>query len=82
MREAHVASAFNAAQSRRLPSYNSANGYDRPPPRFGDHIDYIFAPPGVAVLSWRQVMHLRHGRLVGVIPSDHNPVVATLEYPY
>jgi endonuclease/exonuclease/phosphatase family metal-dependent hydrolase len=82
MREAHVASAFNAAQSRRLASYNSANGYDRRPPKFGDHIDYVFAPPGVAVRSWAQVMDLSHGRLAGVIPSDHNPVVAALEFPY
>jgi endonuclease/exonuclease/phosphatase family metal-dependent hydrolase len=82
MREAHVASAFNAAQARWLAKYNSANGYDRRPPKFGDHIDYVFAPPGVAVRSWAQVMDLRHGRLRGVIPSDHNPVVATLEYPY
>jgi endonuclease/exonuclease/phosphatase family metal-dependent hydrolase len=82
MREADVASAFNAAQKRRYANYNSANGYNRQPPRFGDHIDYIYASPGVAVLSWRQVMRLSHGRLVGVIPSDHNPVVAGLEFPY
>jgi hypothetical protein len=42
----------------------------------------VFAPPGVAVRSWAQVMDLSHGQIAGVIPSDHNPVVATLEYPY
>lgn len=82
MRAADVASAFNAAISRRLGRYNSANGYNRTPPKFGDHIDYIFAPPGVAVRTWRLVMRLAHGRLVGVIPSDHNPVVASMEFPY
>jgi endonuclease/exonuclease/phosphatase family metal-dependent hydrolase len=82
MRAAHIVNAYNAAQTRKLAGYNSANDLYRTPPRFGDHIDYIFAPPGVAVLSWRQVIDLSHGKLVGVIPSDHNPIVATVEFPY
>jgi endonuclease/exonuclease/phosphatase family metal-dependent hydrolase len=82
MRAAHIQDAFNAAQTRRLASYNSANGDNRRPPRFGDHIDYVFAPPGVSVRSWRLVMDLSHGDLVGVIPSDHNPVVVNLDFPY
>jgi endonuclease/exonuclease/phosphatase family metal-dependent hydrolase len=82
MRAAHVANAFNAAQSRKFAQYNSANQYDRQPPKFGDDIDYVFAPPGISVRSWALVMRLSHGKLVGVIPSDHNPVVANLDFPY
>lgn len=82
MRQANVADAFNAANSRALGRYNSANDNARRPPKFGDHIDYVFASAGVVVRSWRLVMDLSRGRLVGVIPSDHNPVVASLAYPY
>ena len=82
MREANDTDTFNAAQTRSLGRYNSANQYMRRPPKFGDHIDYVFTSPDVTVKSWRMVMRLHHGHLVGVIPSDHNPVVANLLFPY
>jgi endonuclease/exonuclease/phosphatase family metal-dependent hydrolase len=82
MRQAHDMNAFNVAKTRSHAKYNSANGYERRPPAFGDHIDYVFASAGAAVRSWRLVMRLSHGHLGGVIPSDHNPVVATLSFPY
>jgi endonuclease/exonuclease/phosphatase family metal-dependent hydrolase len=82
MHAANMTDTFNAAPTRSLGRYNSANEYDRRPPKFGDHIDYVFASPGVVVRSWRLVMDLSHGHLVGVIPSDHNPVVTNLAYPY
>lgn len=82
MRQARQKNAFKAASLRSLARYNSANGYERRPPEFGDHIDYVFASPGVTVRSWRLIMRLRHGKFVGVIPSDHNPVLAHLSYPY
>jgi endonuclease/exonuclease/phosphatase family metal-dependent hydrolase len=82
MRSAHMADAFSVAQSRKRGSYNSANGYDRRPPRYGDHIDHVYAAPGVAVRSWRLVMRMARGRFVGVIPSDHNPMLVSLEFPY
>jgi hypothetical protein len=34
------------------------------------------------VTSWSQLLNLSHGEFTGVIPSDHNPVVANLEFPY
>jgi len=82
MREANDTDTFNAAKTRSLGRYNSANQYMRRPPEFGDHIDYVFTSPDVTVQSWRMVMRLHHGHLVGVIPSDHNPVVANLQFPY
>jgi hypothetical protein len=27
------------------------------------------------------LLKLRHGKFVGTIPSDHNPIVATMSYP-
>jgi endonuclease/exonuclease/phosphatase family metal-dependent hydrolase len=82
MSAAHIDDAFDVAQSHHNARYNSANGYYRRPPVTGYRIDYIYAPPGVAVKSWRLIIDLKHGRFVGVIPSDHNPVMATLEIPY
>jgi endonuclease/exonuclease/phosphatase family metal-dependent hydrolase len=82
MRAAHVADAFDAAQRRTRAQYNTADHYQRTPPKNRARIDYVFAPPGVAVRWWRLVMDLRHGRFVGTIPSDHNPLVATLVIPY
>jgi len=82
MRQADFTNALKVAKSRTRASYNSANQYERRPPRAGDDIDYVFASRRVTVKSWRLVMRLAHGHLVGVIPSDHNPVLATLSVPY
>jgi endonuclease/exonuclease/phosphatase family metal-dependent hydrolase len=82
MHSHHIADAFNVAQSRSLARFNTANGYRRRPPHDGMRIDYVFAPQGVGVRSWRLVMRLHHGAFVGTIPSDHNPVVSELMVPY
>lgn len=74
--------ASAVAQHRVNASFNTANGYERRPTRSSAHIDDVFVSPGVGVRSWRELLHISHGRLVGVIPSDHNPVVADLEIPY
>ncbi|HVU61877.1 MAG TPA: endonuclease/exonuclease/phosphatase family protein [Mycobacteriales bacterium] len=73
--------ASDAAQSRTHAKFNSGNGYKRRPPRNGIYLDDLFAPPGVAVSSWKMLLKLRHGKFVGTIPSDHNPIVATMHYP-
>lgn len=62
--------------------YNSANGNSRTPPAFGQSIDHVYAPPGVAVVDWRLYLDLVNGQFVGWIPSDHNPLVSTMVYPY
>jgi endonuclease/exonuclease/phosphatase family metal-dependent hydrolase len=82
MRADNVDDSFDVAQVRTNGQYNSANAYFRRPPESGDHIDYVFAPPGVAVTSWRMILDLSRGKIVGTIPSDHNPVLADLRFPY
>jgi hypothetical protein len=70
-----------AATSHTNAKFNSANGYRTKPPKLGIYLDDLFAPPGVAVSDWKMLLKLRHGKFVGTIPSDHNPIVATMSYP-
>jgi endonuclease/exonuclease/phosphatase family metal-dependent hydrolase len=77
-----IEDGFSVAQTLTNGSYNSANEYLRRPPASADRIDHIFAPPGIAVPSAGIVLNLKNGKFVGVIPSDHNPVVANIRYPY
>jgi endonuclease/exonuclease/phosphatase family metal-dependent hydrolase len=79
MRTARVLDARDAAVHLYNASYNSANQYLRTPPHTGDSVDYVFAAPGVGVLSRAVVLKLSGGRFPGVIPSDHNPVQARLD---
>lgn len=81
MSQHHISDSYNVAQARDNASYNTANGYRTRPPRDGARIDYVYAPEGVGVGSWRMIMHLRHGKFVGTIPSDHNPVMVSLSVP-
>lgn len=82
MRATNAADALDVAQHRHNHQYNSANQYMRTPPAFGQSIDHIYAPAGVAVRSWRIKLHLVGGSFVGPIPSDHNPIVSNLLFPY
>lgn len=77
-----IADAFLVAQHVTDAKYDSGNGYLRKPAAHGLDIDHVYAPPGVGVGSWQLVLNLRNGRFVGTIPSDHNPVVADVFYPY
>jgi endonuclease/exonuclease/phosphatase family metal-dependent hydrolase len=81
-RAVHVADGLDSAQWLGNQRYNSANGYWRTPPAFGQSIDHIYAPPGVAMVSWRLLLNLTNGSFVGVMPSDHNPLVADMTVPY
>ncbi|HEX3823181.1 MAG TPA: endonuclease/exonuclease/phosphatase family protein [Mycobacteriales bacterium] len=82
MRAASVDDAYDVAQTRVHARYNTADGYRRTPPMNGGRIDYVFAQRGVAATSWDLVMDLSHGKFVGTIPSDHNPLVSNLLFPY
>jgi endonuclease/exonuclease/phosphatase family metal-dependent hydrolase len=82
MHSANIDDSFDVAQSHTNAKYNSANDYYRRPPAFGYHLDYIFVTPGIAVKSWKLIIDLSHGKFVGIIPSDHNPLVANLLIPY
>lgn len=80
-REKHVADAQAVAQQEVNAQYNSANGYNRTPPAAGVSIDHVYAPPGVAVVSWKLMLDLVNGKFPGTIPSDHNPLVSQLLFP-
>jgi endonuclease/exonuclease/phosphatase family metal-dependent hydrolase len=82
MRNQHVNDARQVAMSRSMERYDSMNEYSRTPLAYYLHIDYLWAPPGVAVSNWGSALRLSDGRYVGTIPSDHNPVYATMYYPY
>lgn len=82
MKSANHADASDVAQVLVNSKYDSANDDERTPPAFGHSIDHIYAPPGVAAYSWRLVMDLTNGKFVGVIPSDHNPLVGDVVVPF
>ncbi|HEX3705925.1 MAG TPA: endonuclease/exonuclease/phosphatase family protein [Mycobacteriales bacterium] len=82
MNAAGIPNAYNVAQHRTNAKYNTANQYVTRPQHYFAHMDEVFAPDGVAVHSWNQLLHVSRGKFVGVIPSDHNPVVVTLDLPY
>lgn len=82
MRGAGVADGLLVAQSLANQKFNSANQYLRTPPKDSVSIDHIFAEPGVSFNTWSQLLNLSDGQLVGVIPSDHNPVVSAVTVPY
>ena len=77
---AGFADALTAAQRRSGGDLNTFNNYQRPI-RKGVPTDRILVGPGVAVTSWLQLLHRDGNKLVGVIPSDHNPVAATVLLP-
>lgn len=82
MRSDHIADGYVEAQFRHHLQYGSVNDYTRIPSHSGRVIDHVFGGPGVAMRTWRQVVHLRHGRFHGVIPSDHNPVRVGISVRY
>ena len=82
MRAAHIADGLQSAQSLVNHGFNSANQYKRTPPRDSNSIDHVFAEPGVAIRTWSELLNVSGGRLVGVIPSDHNAVVSKVTVPF
>jgi hypothetical protein len=84
MSKAGVVDDAAVALTKENPSYASVNEYFRTPPQNGMDLDYVWLPPGVAGTDWGVVLPQLSstGQFVGAIPSDHNPVAATVEYPY
>jgi hypothetical protein len=82
MQAAGIPDAYALAQHLSNQKWNTANRYrTRPKPSFA-HMDKLFVSRGIGVRSWTQLVNISHGRQIGVIPSDHNPVVVSLEIPY
>jgi endonuclease/exonuclease/phosphatase family metal-dependent hydrolase len=80
--QVQLADALAVAPTRIGDGYSSSNGYRPRPLHNGVSIDHVYAEPGVAVASWAVLLQLARGRFAGVLPSDHNPVVADLRVPY
>ncbi len=74
------------AEKRIRAHYNSHNNFIRTVPHFsssenGSNLDYIFTTP-MRTTSWETVLDLdSDGKLKGVIPSDHNMLVAKVLLP-
>lgn len=81
-RAARIADAFKSTYWRGLPQVNSANQYLRQVPMSGRSLDRVFGTPGVGLRGWALLANLSGNRLVGLIPSDHNPVQVDLTIPY
>ncbi len=77
---AGFADALTAARSRSGGNLNTFNNYQRPI-RKGVPTDRILVGPGVAVTRWAHLLHRHGNKLVGVVPSDHDPVAATVLLP-
>jgi hypothetical protein len=82
MHAAHIADGLLVAPSLTNQQFNSANQYLRTPPQDSNSIDHVFAEPGVGLRTWSELLNVSNGRLVGTIPSDHNPVVSVVTVPY
>jgi hypothetical protein len=82
MRAIGFSDGIEAAQSRTDAQYDSINGLFRTPPQGRGSADHVYVSPGVGVQSWGELLNLSHGKFVGTIPSDHNPVVSTITLPY
>ncbi len=81
-RAVHAVDALEVAQYRLNFPVNSANQNVRLAFASGLSIDHVYASAGVALRSWRLSVELSKGAYVGVIPSDHNPLVVDLSFPY
>lgn len=80
-------SGAGVAESVINANYSSFNGYNRdsdstkPVGSYGSHIDYIFTSK-MRIPEWKMDINLdAEGKIVGVIPSDHNLIKAKLELP-
>jgi endonuclease/exonuclease/phosphatase family metal-dependent hydrolase len=82
MKSVGMENTYDSAQTLTNAQYDSANDYLRVAPVHNEHIDGIYATPGVGVTSWNLILDLTDGQYVGVMPSDHNPLVSDLLIPY
>jgi endonuclease/exonuclease/phosphatase family metal-dependent hydrolase len=82
LRAEHVGDSLVSAQKRTNTQYGSVNEYKRVASKTGRIIDHVFGEAGVSFRNWTQLLKLKHGKFVGVIPSDHNPVVADISIAY
>ena len=77
-REVSTAAALAVAPGVRNAISGSPDGTGRKPEEYGARIDYIYVTPGTRVLGYETVDSPRPG--TKLYPSDHFPVVATIEF--
>jgi len=82
MRNAHVPDTLEVATSRYRSVYDSINGLFRVARHGHGSIDHIYASGGIGVKGWGELLRISDGKFVGTIPSDHNPIYASLAIPY
>jgi len=84
MRANGLPDASENAQHSYNTQYMSSNFYQRAPKKGPggvpgySNLDHVYVTPGIAVQKFGVGLILSHGKFVGAIPSDHNPVWATL----
>lgn len=82
MRAIGMSDGIKVAQSKTNAQYDSINQLYRKALKGLGSADHVYVTPGVGVPFWGELLRLSSGKFVGPIPSDHNPVVSTLEIPY
>jgi len=74
--------AYDLAQSLWRPNYSSMNGGSAVPRisnTYGDHVDHVWVDPyRTRVLGWANVARIENGRY-SPLPSDHNPILVTVQ---
>ena len=84
-----LSSGYATAEVMKNAEYNTFNGFKQAlgktsvvsPRALGSHIDYIYTSK-MRVSKWEQVINIdSNGNLQGIIPSDHNMIMATAEVP-
>lgn len=84
-----LASGYATAEVMKNAQYSTFNGFKPAlgktsvvsPRALGSHIDYIFTSK-MRISKWEQVINIdKNDNLQGVIPSDHNMIMATAEVP-
>jgi endonuclease/exonuclease/phosphatase family metal-dependent hydrolase len=81
LHQAGMRDALTIAADKVAAKYDSDNEYLRTPPHRGIDIDHLYVSSGLAVPLAGINLELRHGKFVGPIPSDHNPVSAIVDFP-
>jgi hypothetical protein len=81
MHAAGIPDGFEVAQKHKNAQYDSINNYYRTAKKGHGSSDHVYGAPGVGIVSWKELLNIKHGKFVGVIPSDHNPVVSDLRLP-
>ncbi|MCW2750303.1 MAG: hypothetical protein JWR83_1413, partial [Aeromicrobium sp.] len=75
--------AYDLAMKLTRQHYNSYNDFSVIPKisyTWGDHVDHVWVIPSkTRVLGWRNAALIVNGRMSGIIPSDHSPLVIDVQ---